>query len=286
MAESIILPENFNVANLTFGAPRALDSGGKSIPVYLNGRPIVVQIPEMSAPYGLGKWPKEDSADLPPKYDLSLSFRGLDTRESLKSTYKMFSDMEDAIVSKAFADSLNFFKKRHTSRDVVKELFTPIIKIAKDKNGEPTDKYPPTVNLKLPFKDGKFQFLVYNNHQEEIDLNSVTIKGSKVLTIIQCSGLWVAGAKFGCSWKVKQMQVTPPASITGYAFKKTVVEEVVEDDVLSDEDVAPTTTVPAASAPVSAQAAAQVEDSDEDEMSEEEEPKPKKVPVKKAASKK
>jgi len=280
MSDSIILPENFNVANVTFGTPRALESGGKSVPVYCNGRPIVVQLPEMSAPYGLGKWPKEDSSDQPPKYDLSLSFRGLDVRETLQATYKMFSDLEDCIINKAFGDSVNFFKKKHSSREVVKELFTPIIKIAKDRNGEATDKYPPTVNLKLPYKDGAFQFLVFNNHQEQIDLTSVNVKGSKVLTIIQCSGIWVAGAKFGCSWKVKQMQITPPAAITGYAFKKTVEEPVV-DDVLSDEEMetAPRATT---TAPVAPQVAAQVADSDEEDDDEEEE---EVKPVKRAPAK-
>lgn len=297
MMNEIILAEDFNVTNITYGEPRVLDSGGRSIPVYYAGRPLQVQMPEMSAPFGLGQWPKEAVEGMPVKYDISLSFRDLDRRETLKAAYKMFTDLDTAIIDNGLNNSFAFFKKKHTNKEVVQALFTPTIKLPKDREtGEVTDKYPATINFKLPMRDNTFQFLCFNKQQEQIDLRSVQLKGSKAMVIIQCSGIWIANGKFGCSWKVKQMQVSPPSTITGYAFKQVATEDLgdLDDDVVPASVAAPVFAVAssAAAAPTASAVAASTamieesEEEKEDDDEEEEDEEPVVVPVKKSASKK
>lgn len=284
MSADIILPEEFSIDQLTYGAPRVLDSGGRSIPMYYNGRPLQVQLPEMAVPFGLGQWPREVQEGVPIKYDLSVSFRDIERRDSLKAAYKMFSELDVSLIDKAFAESQAFFKKKHSSKEVVQALFTPTIKLPKDKNtGETTDKYPATINFKLPIRDNAFLFMCFNKAQEQIDLRSVQLKGAKAMVIIQCSGIWVANGKFGCSWKVKQMQVSPPSAITGYAFKQVAPEEDL-DDLPEGDAAAPAAPAPAPKAPVASQA--MIEESEEEDDMDEDDEEEVVVPVKKAVAKK
>jgi hypothetical protein len=74
-----------------------------------------------------------------------------------------------------------------------------------------------------------FKCDVYDGERNVIDLNTVETKGAKITAIIQCLGVWVAAGKFGCTWKVIQMKVVPPASIRGYAFKEVANDAIAED---------------------------------------------------------
>ena len=66
-----------------------------------------------------------------------------------------------------------------------------------------------------------------------IDLNSVTTKGAKFTCIVQFGGVWFAGGKFGCTWRVVQIQVIPPSTIKGFSFKKVEGDKIEngEDDI-------------------------------------------------------
>jgi hypothetical protein len=121
-----------------------------------------------------------------------------------------------------------WLKKQYKSVDVVEALYTPMVKHAKD------DKYPPTFKLSLPHNGSQFTCDVYDGNRNLVDIANLETKGARVSAIIQCVGIWIAGSKYGCSWKVLQMKITPPSSIKGYAFKE--LNEKVEDEVEDDED--------------------------------------------------
>jgi hypothetical protein len=137
---------------------------------------------------------------------------------------------------------MTWLKKKYNSVDVVEALYTPMVKYAKDKTtGEITDKYPPTFKLKIPFVNSAFQCEVYDNKRKTVDLKQLidtgAFKGAKVTAIIQCLGIWVAGGKYGCSWKVLQMRVSPPQTIKGYAFKDLEDDKVDDSDIEDDDSV-------------------------------------------------
>lgn len=233
---SIILPSEFDVPAVHYGTPKTNDNGGKSIYLSLNKSPIVIQTPEMYAPFGMQKWENDKGI---PKYTLDLSFKGMDTRETLKAFFDRMTELDEKLVDDAHSNSFEWLKKKNVSRDVVKELYTRLVRFPVDKlTGEVSTKFPPTFKLTLPYKDGKFQCKVYDNMKNEVDLNTVETKGARVTAIIQCLGMWVAAGKFGCTWKVLQMRVAPPASMKAYAFKE-VEPEVEEDDEDDKESVDP-----------------------------------------------
>jgi hypothetical protein len=226
--ESIILPSSFDVQNVHYGVPKTNDNGGKSIYLSLNRTPIVLQTPEMYAPFGKQKWENDKGV---PKFTLDLSFKGMETRDQLRVFFEKMSELDEKLVDDAHANSFEWLKKKGVSRDVVKELYTKLVRYPVDRaTGEISSKYPPTFKLTLPFKDGAFQCKVFDSKRSELDLNTVETKGARVTAIIQCLGVWVAAGKFGCTWKVLQMRVAPPPSIQGYAFKE------VENDIAEDDD--------------------------------------------------
>lgn len=237
--ESIILPANLDVSNVTYSAPRTLDNGGRSIYVALNRSPIVLQTPEMVAPYGVSNW--NDDGKGPDKYSLDLSFKGKEARENLNTFFEKMAALDKKLVRDGVENSMTWLKKKYNSADVVEALYTPMVKYAKDKTtGEVTDKYPPTFKLKIPFNNGTFQTEVYDTKRNTLNMRELidngSFKGAKVTAIIQCLGIWVAGGKYGCSWKVLQMRVSMPQAIKGYAFKELEDDKVDESDIDDDEE--------------------------------------------------
>ena len=220
-----MLPENFKVDQITYGTPRVNDNGGKSIYLSLYKRPIVLQTPEMFAPFGMQTWKNDNGVT---KYTIDLSFKGMDTRETVKTFFEKMSELDEKLIDDGLTNSFDWLKKKGVSRDVVKELYTRQIRHPIDKTtGEISTKYPPTFKLSLPFRDGGFQCEVYDSSKRQVDITNIETKGSRVTAIIQCLGVWVAAGKFGCTWKVLQMRVAPPQSIKGYAFKE--IHEALDD---------------------------------------------------------
>ena len=235
MASNIILAKDFDINNVSFSDVRMLDNGGKIVYVSYNKAPMIIQTPQMTAPFGMSKWDNDGKAT--PKYTLDLSFKGMDKSPALGSFYEMLKQLDARLVEDGFANQGSWFKgKKYGSKEIVEALYTPLIKHAKDRDtGEITDKYPPTFKATVPFKENKFVCDVYDDARNLVDLSTMETKGSRITAIIQCMGLWFAGGKFGSSWRIVQMKVAPSATIRGYAFHEVKEDPVIDDGAESDD---------------------------------------------------
>lgn len=242
--DSIMLANAFDVSKVTFGNIKSLDNGGKTVYIGYNGKPLIVQTPEMAAPFGSTKWNPTGGEGGKDKYTLEMSFKGVESRPYLKTFMDLVENLDEKIIESGLENSQNWFKKKYNNKDVVGALYTPMLKRSKDKEtGEVDDKYPPTFRINLPFKDDKFDCDIYNTSKEQITLSNID-KGSKVTAILQCMGIWVAGGKFGCSWKVIQLRVVGREEIRGFSFiddgeTKAVSsnKHVVDDDDYEDDHI-------------------------------------------------
>mgnify|MGYP006116330009 CR=1 FL=1 len=227
--DSICLPSEVNVADVKVGILKSLSNGGKMAFLNHKEKQFVIQTPEMYGPFGMNSYTNDDTGIT--KYSLDLSFRNLEDRDSLQSLMKFLNDLDDLVVQTAFDNSQLWFKKKYSSKEVVEALYTSCVKYPKDKEtGEVIDKYPPTFKINLPHRDGKFKLEAYDKKANVLDLSKITTKGAKFVSLLQCGGVWVAGGKFGLTWRVVQIQVTPPSTISGFSIKK------VENDNIADED--------------------------------------------------
>jgi len=306
MSQSILINE-FDVEKILYSEVKVLKNGGKT--VYVNyeagNRKCILQTPLMHLPYGVGLFEGGDGDAQVKKYDLNLSFKGMESNPRLATFFEKMQAMEKKIVKDALVNSLTWFKKKYTSEDVVAALFTPMIKHDTDKDtGEVLNRYPSTLKVKVPYNvnNDTFTFPCCDMDQNEVEFANIKdkLKGGKARLLIQMAGLWFAGGKFGCTWKIYQgMFETANARSGAYTFRKEADEDEEEehDEDLAEEAAAAVSNVKVASkgSKPAAAAPAQLPESDEEEEeedAEEEEDVDSEVedlpppPVKKAAAKK
>lgn len=220
---STLLPKNVNVSKLKYSDVKTLSNGSKT--VYINygsgTEKLTIQIPQMHIPYGIGDGsytPKKDGKEKKPdddngekkdqRYDITVSFRGMDENPKVKAFHDKMQEIERKIKDDAFANRLTWLRDDFDGmKAFTDKMFSPFIKYDKDKDtGKIIGKYPPTLKLKLPFdnKNDSFVFDAYDMDGNEIDFKRIMmkLKGAKTQLVIQLSGIWFAGGKYGCTWKV------------------------------------------------------------------------------------
>ena len=272
---SVVLASSFTTAKVTFSQVRVLDSGGKQAYINYDGGMFVMQTPQCTLPYGMSTFDKAG----PIKYSAELSMRGYDEAGKMKQFYDAMAQLDEHMIDQGVKNSRAWFKC-DPNREVIKAFYTPIVRFSVDKEGN-RKPYPPTVKIQLRQRNGEFETKMYDDRKQlysGIPVEELLVKGSQVTALIQCTGVWFAGSKFGLSWKATQIRVDSlPANARGFTFvddgdvvvpksAPKVVHEEEDDEVLQ----APKSVV-----------AALVEDEDEDEVAEDAEPivVPKKATV-------
>lgn len=239
-SNQITRSEDFDITKVSYSEPKKLAHGGNAVYVQYEGSSLILQTPQMVLPWSMGKYESADSV----KYSIDLSFKGLESDEKMQKFHNVLSELDKKLVCDGVTNSMSWMKKKKVSEDIMKEFFSSQLKVSKNKEtGEADGKYPPVFKVKVPYRDGVFGCNVYDSKKNllEGDLNEVLVKGSQVQCLIQCVGLWFAGGKYGCSWKVVQMKVTPPAGLHGYSFlddeEEDVVDEEEEEDMVEDDEL-------------------------------------------------
>ena len=272
MSSNVVLATNFNTQKCSFSQLRVLDSGGKQAYINYDGGMFVFQTPNCTLPYGMSSFDKAG----PVKYSAELSLRGYDEAGSkMVPFYEALSRLDDYMIDQGVKNSKQWFKA-DLSRDVIKAFYTPMIRIPLDKDGN-RKPYPPTIKLALKQKRDSQEFDVtcYDEKKQAyrgIPLEELLVKGAAVTCLIQCTGVWFAGSKYGLSWKLVQSIITNlPQSARGFTF--------VDDGEISAPAPAPVHKKAVAAPPPP------VEEEEEEEEEEESEAEEFKAPPPKAAAK-
>ena len=252
---SLVKGKNMNTSAITFAVPRTLDNGAKLVYVNYNQGRFSVQTPWMSMPWKMGAYLDGEY----PKYSLDLSFKGMDENPDLKGFHDKLKEVEQKIIDGGLENSVAWFKKNIKSREGVAEKFNPIIKESRDKEtGEPDGKWPPSMKVKVPRRDGVWEFKVSNKDGTQYKINDTEnpdncedlfVKNTRVRGIIQCVGLWVASGNYMCQWKLTKAEVEVPETFSNDDFlddsdnEDTVEHEFVEDSDKEEEEEAVADTV-------------------------------------------
>lgn len=278
-ANNVLLAKNVQVSKLKFSAPKVLNNGSRTVYVNYEGDKLTLQTPLMSLPYGIGDF-NEKNAQLnkgkdpvdpnaPKKYDMHVSFRGMDDSPALKSLHDKMVEIERKIRDECFENRLTWLKDDYDGmKNVVDRLFWPIVKLDKDKDtGKVVGRYPPTMKLKLPYDTATdtFQFDCKDMDGNDFDFKKhmKNLKGSRVRLIIQLGGLWFAGGKYGCTWKVVKARIETTSKTNVDFIEDSDDDNTVVKDTHSDEDVEEDALHMADSPPP--KNTTQIDDSDEDE---------------------
>jgi hypothetical protein len=224
---SVVTPSAFSVSKVTFSPVKALESGGKQAYLNYDARPLLMQVGPLETPFGMSVFDKAG----PPKYSVDLKLRGYDDPTANPKTaqiYNALHALDEYMLDQGVKNATAWFKGAK-SREVLSELYTPTVRFAKDQEGN-LKPYPPTLKLQLRQRDGKFETLVYDDKKRpmtDIPMEDILVKGTVMTALIQCTGVWFAGGKYGLSWKAVQIRADKvPQSIRGFAF----VDEGEQED--------------------------------------------------------
>jgi hypothetical protein len=243
---SVLLAKAVDVSKLRYSEIKTLASGAKSVYINYGTEKLTIQTPIMSLPYGINdtsKFNEKNAAgsgkpvSTDKKYELTASFRGMEENPKLKVFHDKLKEIEKKVIDDAFDNRLQWFKDDYDgNKAFVSKMFTSIVKIDKDKEtGKLVGKYPPTFKAKIPFDNKKnvFTFDCFDMNNDEVEFQSIMdkLKGAKAQLIIQLSGLWFAGGRYGCSWKITTAKFQLQQN-----YKLTFIEDSDADKVENSEE--------------------------------------------------
>jgi len=212
MAQSQIIDGiAFDASKIRYTTPKMNPSGGKSVGILstITNTALKIQTPTMLT-WGVSDYEGNE------KYEASLQFPTEEyDNDELRAFRQNMVDFENKIKADALENSKAWFGKQHSSPEVLEALWTPILKYTKDKStGEPDKTKAPTLRVKVPFYERKWKVEVYDQNSERLFPNDddetpidLIKKGARVVTLMQCGGLWFVSGKFGVTWKLIQMVV-------------------------------------------------------------------------------
>ncbi len=219
--------KEFTPSEITYKPATVNKRGGKNVQVQLNSQPLVLQIPLMLT-WGINERVDQDSGRV--SYDIALQFDPM-AGSSIASFLDRMKELEEKIKNDAVSNSKAWFGKSKMTRDLVDVLMYPILKYPKDKeSGEPDYSRNPTLKLKIPFWEDRFNVELYDMNRKalytpprkgaEPDDGALTPmdhlpKGVHIKGLIQCTGLWFAGGKWGVTWKLVQAMCKKPVRLVG-----------------------------------------------------------------------
>ena len=288
MSSMIYTPSEIDVSKIEFQAPKVMDNGGKTVGLRYEGQNISLEMGSLYVPYGVNVFDKTPGA--PIKYSVDVSLRGVDEHEYVRNLQTFLEAFDEALIDAGVANAQKWFKMA-PNRDVIKAFYTPSLKYSRDAAGA-LKPYPPTVKIALRKNDkgpkkGEFTAPFYNGSVKDEEgsptlfeagtpIEEILAKRSMITPIIQCTGVWFAGGKFGATWKAHSIRVdSQPSQLRGPAFrteapdirafvtKKLAAEAEAEDDGGEEEESAVAAVLPpkaAAPAPKVAPAATFVEE--------------------------
>ena len=235
MAQTILLPNEFESQNVNFMPPKQNKLGGQSVLLnYKDGdktSPFILQTCRVRLPFGVDQ-NKLDSGGV--KYNISFSLANESTENE---QLKVFTDnirAIDNLAKKYPQDSDTWFNKK-LKPEIVDEFYKSAEKFPKD------PKWASTLRVKLPFdRKGVPQFILYDENKKPIQIvdengefNTDCIpKGSEAVFLIQPTGVWFMGkTQYGIGYKVVQGKIYKSNKLSGYSIVDEEEAEEEEDEV-------------------------------------------------------
>lgn len=205
----------FDPSLVKFGPVGRYSKGGKFVPLYGPSKQrIVIQTAILSWPFGVSIYENPRTGEK--TYSIDVAFRDLQTDPKIKTFYDKMLELNEVVLSEAADPSCSWFGKP-MSKEVLNEIYRPLVKQPKD------PRYSPTMKIKIPVAKGVPTPEFYNEAKELVSLDSIT-KGCTIVCILELRPVWFVNKTFGVTWQLVQACITGRASaggpqkFNGYAF--------------------------------------------------------------------
>lgn len=188
--------------------------------VRFNGHSLTVQTPKMRSGPGLSKWVDKDDPEAESKDSISLSFGNDEENKAFHQFCKMYDEAMQRFATDQMAAV--WLGKKSASADVVKDKYTPIVSVSKDKQTkEPDGKYPDSIKVKLGKKDGQYYCELYDAKRNRVpseEFDTELTKGCECVSILNFAHIWFGKTGFGQGVTPIQIKTNKQEKIRGYAF--------------------------------------------------------------------
>ena len=246
---TIIDGSKFTPKVITYLKPKVATTGAKSIKIINKDTKSFVKL---ATPLMLSWGVKDYEGNK--KYALSLQFPSEDYfNQETDDFLKNMVAFEDKIKTDAITYSKEWFGKQLTP-ELIDYSYNSMLKYPKIKiNGQSTqdpDKTKaPTLQVKVNCWEGQWKCELYDEEGNKTfpDLDNPSITPIELLppkinivSLIQCTGIWVISGRFGVTWSLVQaMGQTPKTTLSGQCLlklKKTDKEKIKELPVVEQVD--------------------------------------------------
>jgi hypothetical protein len=226
MSASVTLPSQFDLSKLTTSDLKSLKNGSHSVYVNYNGGKLRLQTPQMPIPFNAGDYKAPGQEKGNGNFKVNLSFRDRSSKKTVKDLYDAIERIDDFIIDKVTANADKWLKMTGKSRDVIKEFYTPSLRVSKNKDGSPRLDMPPTLAAALKQSNGAFDAEIYDRDLKRSkvpDASTKTgdrlasplealVRGTEATFQLDLTTIWIADKKFGVTWKVHSAWINHPGA--------------------------------------------------------------------------
>lgn len=241
MAQSIIQWSKLEVAdfvkNLRVSEPRQNANGmGKSVNItYVDAtgnavRPVV-QTPKLQAPFGISTYESKDGTK---SYSLVLSFKNAESDLRIQKFLKLLKAVDELVLDAANSDQtawLGFTAPK--DRAIVEDRHMRCLQ------EDDTGKWPAKLRAKVDIRDGKFNGIIIDASNKQIDFTEVE-KNGFAIALLELSSAWATSGRFGVSLRAVQIKTFPIARLDYVAIVDDEADRNCIEVTHADRDVAAT----------------------------------------------
>ena len=212
MADMALYAQEIDLNKIKYAEVRVnAKTQAKSVGIFYGSGRLNIQFPLMSLAYnGVSKQENKDKAGnvIGYRYEMSVSFKGKEENVRVQALHSFLEKLQNKFKEDGFKNRITWFKDAFDDEPkFVAKLFHPMLVQSKDKDtGKPDGKWPDTFKIKLPFDEAKdaFTFEAHDMQKNELNFSEVwdKLKGGKANPVLQLTGLWFAGGKFGATWRL------------------------------------------------------------------------------------
>ena len=229
------------INDIQFSEAKVTQSGGKIIFTSVNDEPLYLRSDKLSMPFDASFFSDNDSSDNG-KLQFTVNIDP-ETSETNKHMCEFAEKIDERVCKEAMKNHVQWLKlaKNKATVEAIEDRYTSMKRVSVDpETGEPDGKYPPSFRFKVPKNKGKWECKVFDHNRKEININQMSNeevfalfpKKSTIKVLLKLTVVWIAGGKFGVSWRAEQIKVDKPKTLDAYAFQ----DSDEDDDDETDED--------------------------------------------------
>lgn len=171
-----------DVNNFKISEPKTRD-GRTSVFINNNEQQIFVQTPKLKAPFGYNSNAKFNPVMVNHTLPLTLD----------ADTERFFQSVDELVLSVACKNKKKWFGNKVTNNDMVKAMYSPLVKVASDPN------YPNRISPKVFTKNGVPAVSVYDDKE--------LCSGDTVSCIIKFNSIFIIAGRFGLTISVEKIKI-------------------------------------------------------------------------------